>query len=109
MKLIRNNNSFTCTVCGKHVDKAVGSSRDHCPFCMISLHVDLNIPGDRLNDCEGVMPAVALRQWKKDTYKVLFRCKKCQKEQWNITASDDSIEMLGLLMAKTNQSLIEGN
>lgn len=109
MKLIRNNASFTCVVCGKHVEKAVGSSRDHCPFCIHSLHVDLDIPGDRLNECKGIMSPVAIRPWKKETYKVLFRCERCEKEQWNVTASDDTAEILGQLIWKTNQSFLEGN
>lgn len=107
MKLIKNNQSFTCKTCGKQVDKAVGVSRDHCPFCITSQHVDLEIPGDRLSNCGGSMPAVRIRNWKQDTYKVLFRCETCGKEQWNMTASDDSAEIIAQLMYKTNQSLLE--
>ena len=106
MKLIRNNNPFTCIVCSKHVEKAVGSSRDHCPFCISSLHVDLHVPGDRMNECKGIMSATRIRYWKKERYKVLFRCNKCCSEQWNITATDDSPEALAQLMLKTNQSLM---
>lgn len=109
MKLIRNNSPFTCVVCGKHVEKAVGSSRDHCPFCITSLHVDLQVPGDRMNECQGIMLATRIRYWKKDKYKVLFRCEKCRAEQWNITATDDSTEILAQLVLKTNESVMEGN
>ena len=44
--------SFTCKVCGRLVVSAgAGSShRNHCPNCLSSLHVDIEL-GDRESDC----------------------------------------------------------
>ena len=33
--------SFICEKCGKKVDKLKYSSRDHCPYCLYSKHVDI--------------------------------------------------------------------
>lgn len=35
------NTAFTCLHCGRQVLPLTnGSFRDHCPFCLYSLHVD---------------------------------------------------------------------
>ena len=41
---------FICENCGKEVTPAGYTSRDHCPYCLYSKHVDIN-PGDRQNTC----------------------------------------------------------
>ena len=53
--------SFTCKVCGRLVtpEGAGSSHRNHCPYCLSSLHVDIE-PGDRASDCGGVMEPVAV-------------------------------------------------
>jgi hypothetical protein len=49
------NESFTCLNCGKFVEKDLnGSSRNHCNFCLCSVHLDIT-PGDRLSQCHGRM------------------------------------------------------
>ena len=41
------NTGFICQHCGKEVLPLTdGSYRNHCPFCLYSLHVDIT-PGDR--------------------------------------------------------------
>ena len=107
MRLIKNNNPFTCVVCGKEVGKAKGNSRDHCCFCLCSLHVDLTVPGDRKNTCCGIMRPVSIKNWKGDSYKIEYTCELCGARHWNITASDDSMDAIGEVMAKHNQALIE--
>ena len=44
--------SFTCKVCGRLVtpEGAGSSHRNHCPYCLSSLHVDIE-PGDRCRRC----------------------------------------------------------
>ena len=50
---------FICNNCGKKVPKLGYSCRNHCPYCLHSLHVDVN-PGDRLETCHGDLePAVS--------------------------------------------------
>ncbi|MDO4282434.1 MAG: RNHCP domain-containing protein [Clostridia bacterium] len=38
---IKNDNGFICKNCGKKVEKLGYTSRDHCNFCLYSLHVDI--------------------------------------------------------------------
>ena len=44
---------FECINCGELVSKLEYSARDHCPYCLYSIHIDIN-PGDRANDCKGL-------------------------------------------------------
>ena len=57
-KFIKNDQGFVCAVCGRTVLPMGRSSRDHCPFCLSSVHVDVN-PGDRSNLCRGIMRPIA--------------------------------------------------
>ena len=81
---------FICLNCGKKVDKLEYSSRDHCPHCLYSLHVDIN-PGDRQNNCKGLLKPIDLEKFK-DTYKIIYKCEKCNQLHKNIMAKDDSYE-----------------
>jgi len=86
------NEDFTCLNCDRQVEKTKSSYRNHCPFCLASLHVDV-FPGDRLESCHGIMDAVALNQ-KHGEWIIKHRCRTCGKEQNNKTAKDDSKEAL---------------
>lgn len=83
---------FICDNCHKKVNKLEYSSRDHCPYCLYSKHVDIN-PGDRNNPCKGLLKPIGIEKYK-DTYKILYKCEKCKKEHKNIIAKDDNIEEL---------------
>lgn len=89
-KFLKNDNSFTCEKCGFKVEKLVYSSRDHCPNCLYSKHVDIN-PGDRKSDCLGMMKPTGIEKYK-DTYKIVYICEKCNKTQKNIVAKDDNLD-----------------
>jgi len=95
------NESFACLNCGKQVEKTKRSYRNHCPFCLASLHVDI-FPGDRLEKCHGIMDALALEQ-KKSKWVIIHKCQLCGKEQKNKTAEDDSQEALVLVAKKSAQ------
>ena len=81
---------FICENCKKEVKPLGYTSRDHCPYCLYSKHVDIN-PGDRSNDCKGLLKPIGIEKFK-DTYKILYKCEKCQKEHKNIMAKDDSLD-----------------
>ena len=83
---------FICENCGYKVDRLGYSSRDHCPNCLDSKHVDI-LPGDRKNKCLGLLEPTQIEKYK-DTYKIIYRCKKCKKEHKNIIAKDDNINTL---------------
>ena len=82
------NTGFTCVHCGELILPLTnGSYRNHCPFCLHSLHVD-NQPGDRLNGCLGLMKPVGLKYHSKKGWQIVHRCQKCGIEKVNRTATD---------------------
>ena len=89
----KNDDGFICDICGKKVSKLVYSSRDHCPFCLCSKHVDIN-PGDRLETCHGVLKPISIEKGKKDTIKIIYKCQKCGTIRKNIMADDDDFEKI---------------
>ncbi len=84
--------SFTCSVCGSLVEKLGYTARDHCPYCLCSIHVDIN-PGDRACDCHGILRPVGIDKYK-DTYKIVYKCDKCGQIKRNIMARDDDFDKI---------------
>ena len=41
-RFTKNDSGFTCAHCGREVEALGYTSRNHCPFCLWSLHVDVN-------------------------------------------------------------------
>lgn len=90
---------FICEHCGKEVKKLNYTSRDHCPYCLYSKHVDIN-PGDRANICRGLLKPIEIEKFK-DTYKVVYKCIKCGDLHKNIVANDDNFnEIINLSIIK---------
>lgn len=83
---------FICHNCHKKVDKLNYTARDHCPYCLHSIHVDVN-PGDRANECQGDMVPISIEKFK-NTYKIIYRCKKCHTIHKNIMANDDNFDLI---------------
>lgn len=93
MKKFKNNDqTFICENCQKTVNKLFYSSRNHCPYCLYSKHVDLN-PGDRLHDCNGLMKPIGIENYK-GSYKISHQCQKCFIIKKNIIAKDDDLEQI---------------
>jgi hypothetical protein len=83
------NTGFVCAVCGAEVmPLARGSLRNHCPRCLCSLHVDVN-PGDRAQECGGVMRPVGAELTGNKGWVILHRCERCGVERRNRAALDD--------------------
>ena len=77
------NTGFICQNCGKEVLPLTdGSYRNHCPFCLYSLHVDI-IPGDRASDCGGIMKPIKIIYNSKKGYQIVHQCQKCGFERNN--------------------------
>ncbi len=90
---------FTCLYCLKNVSfVAPGTkNRNHCPFCLYSVHVDISI-GDRNSRCMGIMEPIG-KMYKEDGEEVLVhRCKKCGFIRKNRIAGDDSFELVDELL-----------
>ena len=98
--MIKNDNAFVCLNCGKDVEKLKYTSRNHCPHCLHSLHVD-NIPGDRENTCHGIMEPIAIETTAKKGYVIVHKCKKCGEVKRNKSAEDDNFDEI-LKISKLN-------
>lgn len=83
---------FVCENCKNKVGKLNYTARDHCPFCLYSKHVDIN-PGDRANECKGLLKPIDIEKFK-DSYKIIYRCEKCNQLHKNIAAIDDNINVI---------------
>ena len=84
---------FICSNCGRKVPlSAPGTkNRNHCPFCLHSLHVDVD-SGDRKSSCKGIMVPIG-RFFKENGEEMLVhKCRKCGFVRWNRVAGDDSFE-----------------
>jgi len=91
--------SFTCENCHKDVNKLNYTARDHCPYCLYSKHVDI-MPGDRNNECKGLLEPITIEKFK-DTYKIVYKCKKCNQIHKNIMANDDDMNLIIELTKET--------
>lgn len=83
---------FICENCNNKVSKLNYSARDHCNICLYSKHVDIN-PGDRLNECKGLLEPIAIEKFR-DSYKIIYKCKKCKEIHKNKIASDDNMDLI---------------
>ncbi len=83
------NNAFACVNCGEDIPPLTnGSYRNHCPHCLYSLHVDIN-PGDRANDCQGILKPVGVDYNAKKGWIIVHQCQKCGELRRNKAALDD--------------------
>ena len=89
---------FICLNCGRKVEPLLYTSRDHCPYCLYSIHVDIN-PGDRLNTCLGLLKPIDIEKYK-DSYKIIYKCEKCGIIHKNIMAKDDDFDIIVKLSVK---------
>ena len=87
---------FICENCGKQVTKLGYTCRNHC---LHSKHVDKN-PGDRAEQCHGILEPVGLELDNKKGYVIVFQCKKCGAIRKNKAAKDDNMDLMIALSAK---------
>lgn len=93
--------SFSCANCGKeiHPDGAGSNHRNHCPYCLYSLHVDEE-PGDRKASCHGKMEPIAVVSREDGDWSILHRCNRCGKLNLNRVLADDNPILLMQLAVK---------
>lgn len=96
----KNDNGFVCAHCGKNVEPLGYTSRDHCPYCLTSIHIDVN-PGDRANTCLGKMFPIDIEIDSKKGYKIKYLCSKCGQFHNNKSAADDSFKTILSVMNHT--------
>lgn len=90
---VKNDNEFICINCNKKVEKLKYTSRDHCNHCLYSIHIDIT-PGDRANDCLGMLVPINVIESSKKGKVIIYRCSKCGAEVRNIVAADDNSETI---------------
>ncbi len=95
---------FICENCGKKVNKLGYSCRNHCNYCLHSKHVDIN-PGDRKEQCKGILEPIGIEINNKKGYVIVFKCKKCGAIRKNKVAEDDNMDLIIKLSVNKNNIL----
>lgn len=88
---IKKDDEFICINCLKKVEKLKYTSRDHCNYCLYSIHVDV-FPGDRSNECKGILKPINVEIGSKKGKQIVYKCLKCRQIVRNIVAEDDNME-----------------
>ena len=83
---------FICENCKQKIEKLNYTTRDHCNHCLYSKHLDIN-PGDRQNTCKGLLKPIGIEKFK-TTYKIIYKCEKCNQIHKNIMANDDNMDLI---------------
>ncbi len=91
-RFVKRDEEFICDKCGRKVLELNYTTRDHCPYCLYSKHVDIN-PGDRSNTCLGLLRPIGVEKYK-DTFKIIYKCDKCGEIHKNIIAKDDDMNKI---------------
>jgi DNA-directed RNA polymerase subunit RPC12/RpoP len=106
MLLQMRGDIFRCVHCRNEVSLHSVSTkhRNHCPYCLYSLHVDKS-PGDRKSECHGSMRplAVCLKQHGKELA-LVHQCQSCGFIRLNRIAAEDDNEAIEKLF-ETSQRL----
>jgi hypothetical protein len=105
LKKLYRPTTFKCSHCHKVVQQeALGTAnRNHCPFCLWSLHVDSKTSGDKKSLCRSPMEPIGLtfKQEGYDKYTgkprqgelmVIHRCTGCGKISINRLSGDDEAQ-----------------
>ncbi len=92
---------FICRHCGRGVNPCQYGSqhRNHCPYCLWSLHVD-DAPGDRASHCKGSMQPLAVWVRQDGEWAIIHRCASCGCLKSNRIAGDDDPWALMALAAQ---------
>ncbi len=90
-RFTKNDSGFICAHCGYEVKPLGYTSRNHCPKCLWSLHLDEN-PGDRASECGGQMEPVKTEPDAKKGYIIYHRCTKCGAIRRNKAAHEAKVQ-----------------
>ena len=86
----RAHPSFRCQHCSREVSSAAWgtSHRNHCPWCLWSVHKDEQV-GDRRSACGGGMEPIAIWVRDRSEWALVHRCGTCHTLRVNRIAGDD--------------------
>lgn len=99
-KIYQNDKGFTCLHCGAGVKPLNYTSREHCPECLTSIHVDVN-PGDRANECRGLLLPIGVSLSNQKGYIIEYQCTSCGQRHNNKAANDDNFKTILSVMNKS--------
>jgi DNA-directed RNA polymerase subunit RPC12/RpoP len=85
---IARDEGFRCVHCGRDVTPHGRTARDHCPYCLHGLHVDV-VPGDRASTCHGLLVPVSA-DVRGDDVRLHYRCARCGADRVNRALRDGS-------------------
>lgn len=98
-KFQKKKEDFVCENCGK---ENIGDGfTNHCYKCFSSKHVDI-FPGDRLEECHGLMPVVDYTV-SGDKYVITHKCNKCGEESKDKIRPNDDFDSLLNLVGEINK------
>lgn len=86
MNPIRRDEGFQCQHCGADVQAHGRTARDHCPYCLRSLHVDV-VPGDRSANCGGILDPVGA-DTRGSEISIRYICRTCGAARRNRAIPD---------------------
>jgi hypothetical protein len=106
-RVVYDTETFKCKQCGLFVSSnrelAGVNNRNHCPGCLWSRHMDLDLPGDRKSTCRSRMEPIGLTckqvlkhypQNSSGELMLIHNCTGCGKLSINrIAADDDAMEI----------------
>mgnify|MGYP001414465397 CR=1 FL=1 len=96
---------FICAHCSRAVASGGAQIRDHCPYCLHGLHLDL-IPGDRAANCSGVMVPLYLETQSGLTW-IHYRCSVCS-HAFRVRAHKDD-ELLKFVQLREGSAHLNGD
>jgi hypothetical protein len=94
------NTGFQCGHCHAAVPANTdGHYRNHCSYCLGSLHVD-DLPGDRASGCRALMAPVGLVKKSRKGWQVVHRCTACgHRQPTRLVREGDAPDDLDLVLA----------
>ena len=97
----QGDDGFFCRKCGRGVSlEPYGTRhRNHCPWCLWSVHVDES-PGDRASVCGGLLEPIAIWAKRDGEWAIVHRCGSCGQLKTNRIAGDDNPWKLIALAAR---------
>jgi hypothetical protein len=96
-KFVRNKENFVCKNCATFVEG--NGYTNHCPECLYSQHIDKN-PGDRQNECHGLMKPIDILTKGGDPKYVVHQCIICKIVKRNILSRLDSSQAIINVMSE---------
>jgi len=70
--------------------------RNHCPYCLWSVHVDIRT-GDRRSGCRGQMEPIGVWMKGRKEWALIHRCTRCGLIRANrIAGDDDEVQLFSL-------------